>query len=344
MDPNSFIPKKEYYVPLSSVIQAPSAPIRHRKRYIARLKRFPFFTLFKLSLAALPTIIFGIFTIVFTLQQDASARATRQQDQHQADETNRRIIFKEYIDAVQGLLLEEHFHENQSKLLLIVRMHTLTVLRHLDGHRKRDVILFLYENGLLRHDRPPNVDLRGANLNEIKFVRSSTEACDLGYLYLPGVYAEKIVFNGCSLEGAIFENSSLVGARFDACYLMRSSFSNANLTRSQFHDSQLYATNFTDAVLVESSMESGFFQQVDFTNADLHRNCISDQLLNPVANGGTFPNIFLNTRFPNGSFSEIDTKNLATDGRAEPLVRYWLAHSRSRLCFSSANTMQHLRG
>ena len=297
---------------------------RTRKRYIEHLKQVPCFSLFKLSLAALPTVVFGIFTIVFTLQQDASARATRLQDQKQADETNHRIIFKEYIDGIKELLLDEHFQENMNKSLLLARVQTLTVLRHLDGHRKRDVILFLYENGLLRHDHPPNVDLRGANLNGMKFIRSSTEACDFRYLYLPGIYAESIAFDGCFLDEAVFDNASLVGARFDGCSLMQSNFVNTNLTRAQFHANLLYRANFTDASLVESSVDTGVFQQIDLTNTDLHRSHASDQVLNPMAHGGVSPNIFVNTRFPNGSFSEINKKDLIIHGQAKSLVQYLL--------------------
>ncbi|CAF4197515.1 unnamed protein product, partial [Adineta steineri] len=57
--------------------------MENRKKLSKRLN------IIKLLLAALPTVAFGVFTIVFTLQQDASAKATREQDQQQADETNR---------------------------------------------------------------------------------------------------------------------------------------------------------------------------------------------------------------------------------------------------------------
>jgi uncharacterized protein YjbI with pentapeptide repeats len=322
-----------------------SVPNQLRKKYIEHAKQVPCFSLFKLSLAALPTVVFGIFTIVFTLQQDASARATRQQDQQQADETNNRIIFKEYINGIKELLLDEHFQENMNKSLLLARVQTLTVLRHLDGHRKRDVILFLYENGLLRHDRPPNVDLRGANLIGMKFIQSSTEACDLKYLYLPGVYAENIVFDGCLLDEAVFEHASLVGARFGDCSLMQSNFANANLTRAQLRANLLYRANFTGASLVESSLETGVFQQVDLTNSDLYRSQASDQLLNPMAHGGVSPNIFVNTRFPNGSFSEINTKNLVTHGQAQSLVQYLLVNNLALyLLFCSAICIQRCPG
>ena len=45
--------------------------------------------------------------------------------------------------------------------------------------RKRDIILFLYESNLLRRDEERRIDLRGANLNGVRFEKSSAEACNL---------------------------------------------------------------------------------------------------------------------------------------------------------------------
>jgi uncharacterized protein YjbI with pentapeptide repeats len=300
----------------------PSTLIKRKKFRLKRLKKMECLNLLKLSLAALPTIVFGIFTIVFSLQQDASAKATREQDQRQADEINRRIIFKEYIDDMKEVLLDKHFQQNMNTSLLHIRIQTLTVLRNLDVVRKHDVILFLYENGLIRHDQTPIIDLHGADLTGMKFIKSSTEACQLPYLYLPGVYAENILFKGCFLNLAVFNNASMAGAIFRSCNLFNSSFTNTNLTKSQFRDSNLYLVNFTSTYLVQSSIEGGLFQRADLTNVDLDQSHISNNLLDSMSNAGVLPSIVLNTRYPNGSFSNIDTNDLILQGRAQSQVRF----------------------
>ena len=302
------------------IINMPSRLIKRQKKRLARLKQVPFMNLCKLSMAALPTIVFGVFTVIFTLQQDASARAMRQQDQRQADEINRRTTFKDYIDDVRALLLDDNFEYNIERSLLHIRVQTLTVLKHLDPDRKHDVIRFLYENRLIHLNETVRLDLRGADLSEIKFIKPLDGVCDLSFLYLPGVYAKNIVFDGCWLVAANFDDASMVGAQFHSCNMVTATFRNANLSQVKLDGNHLYNANFTSAYLVQSSIPRGTFHHVDLTNADLFQSDISDQLLHPLVVSGIGPNILLNTRYPNGSFSDIDTGNLIVDGQAQPQV------------------------
>ncbi|UJR17406.1 hypothetical protein I4U23_004301 [Adineta vaga] len=273
--------------------------------------------LFRLLFAALPTIVFGVFTIVFTLQQDASAKATRAQDQRQADEMNRRLIFKEYIDDMRELFLHENFEKNINKSLLHIRVQTLTVLKHLDPVRKHDVIIFLYENRLIRRDQPYTVQLHGADLSGMKFIKSSTEQCDLPHLYLPGINANNIIFRNCFLVEAVFDNAFMNDAIFDSCNLASASFSSANLTNAYLHNNQFFNATFSGTYLVQTSIKAGVFQKVNLTNVDLYRSDISHSLLYPMTIDGIEPNIILNTRFPNATISDIDTRNLILDGQAQ---------------------------
>ncbi|UJR07448.1 hypothetical protein I4U23_011734 [Adineta vaga] len=285
--------------------------MEHDMSSMKRLKKSSHhLNLLKILLAALPTIVFGVFTIVFTIQQNASARATREQDQRQADETNRRVIFKEYIDDMKELLLDENFKENSYKSLLHMRVQTLTALRNLDADRKHDIILFLYENHLIRHDKSPNIELHGADLTDVKFGKSSIEICDLTNISLPGISAQNIQFDGCLLTQARFNNALMSNAKFHSCQLAYVNFVKTNLTNAQFCDNQLYYANFTNALLTRTSIKGGVFQNVDLINTDLYKSDINDQLLYPLTNGGVMPNRFCNMRFPNGSFSKISNRNL----------------------------------
>ncbi|CAF0850739.1 unnamed protein product [Adineta steineri] len=271
----------------------------------------------KLLLAALPTVAFGVFTIVFTLQQDASAKATREQDQQQADETNRRLIFKEYIDDMTDLLLSKRYDTNINESLLHIRVQTLTVLRNLDGARKSDVIRFLYESHLIHSNQPIKVHLNGSDLTGLKFIKSSAESCDLTDIYLPGVYGENILFEGCLLDRAVFDHAEMCGTVFQSCSLVNSTFLETNLTKAHFQDNQLFAAKFNGALLSHSSIKGGVLQGMDFTNADLYQSDIDHEVFYPLAHGGLIANIFINARHPNGSFFAIDTNDLIVDGQAQ---------------------------
>ncbi|CAF5206243.1 unnamed protein product, partial [Rotaria magnacalcarata] len=78
MGENAIDFKREHSIVSSSIAQ-PSSDVVNRKK--ARSIRCV--SIFKLTLAALPTLVFGVFTIAFSLQQDAAAKAAREQDQRQ---------------------------------------------------------------------------------------------------------------------------------------------------------------------------------------------------------------------------------------------------------------------
>ena len=228
-----------------------------------------------LLVGALPTIVFGVFTIVFTQQQNAASQAAREQDQRQADENNQRILFKQYIDDIKELLLLVDGLKMKIETLLIhVRVRTLTVLKSLDASRKHDIILFLYESGLLDHVGDRAVDLRGANLNGVRFEKSSTEACDLDQLFLPGVFGEGIVFDGCAMTHAVFNNAAMPGAIFSSCMLDSASFSKANLKGARFHENMLSTSSFYGSDLSRSHIRGSFFAGVDLSNTDLYQSDI----------------------------------------------------------------------
>jgi hypothetical protein len=105
------------------------------KRRRISLKKIRCLNFCRLIFAALPTIVFGVFTVVFTLQQDSSARATREQNQQQEDETIRRTVFKEYIGDMKDLLLNRANNQTINKTLRHIRVQTLTVLQDLDVRR-----------------------------------------------------------------------------------------------------------------------------------------------------------------------------------------------------------------
>ena len=257
----------------------------------------------KLLLGGLPTIAFGVFTIIFTLQQNAASQAAREQDQQQADELNRRTLFKDYINSMNEMLLSDTFQTKTNKSLLLIQVRTLAVLQNLDAERKRDVILFLYRNGLLGSDGKYRVDLRGANLNGVRFAKSAAVSCDLTHLHLYGVDAENIIFDGCDLSRAVFRDSAMIGATFQSCFMERVKIFGVNLTRARFHDTELYESNFAGSTLVQSSIRGGILEKVQLDNVDLYQSDFDYDQLSSASAG---LELITNTRLPNGSFTSIN--------------------------------------
>ena len=110
----------------------------------------------------------------------------------------------DYIDIISERLLNPQFNRSNYEHLQTIRVKTLTALRHLDRDYKKEIIIFLYENNLIRStlSEEKRLNLDGADLsNGVEFRRSITNRCILNYLYLPGVFASNIIFDGCELEG-----------------------------------------------------------------------------------------------------------------------------------------------
>lgn len=108
----------------------------------------------KYSMTILPSVIFGIFTIIFSLQQSASNKLFREQDQNQAMEQVQRSIFDNYIDVISERLLSPYFHRSIRDHILSTRVKTLTTLRYLDSNHKRESFFFYMKINFLSH--PPH--------------------------------------------------------------------------------------------------------------------------------------------------------------------------------------------
>ena len=163
---------------------------------------------------------------------------------------------------------------------------------------------------MLRRDEERTIDLRGANLNGVRFEKSSAEACNLEGLYLPGILGEGTVFDGCTMTHAVFNNAVMPGATFSSCMLDTANFSKANLKGAQFHENILSGLSFYGSDLSKSSVRGGFFVNVNLANADLHQSDISNEFLFAALYNEQWTNDLANARLPNGSFIDIDSSNL----------------------------------
>jgi len=278
----------------------------------------------KLILGVIPSLVFGVFTVVFTLQQNAFSQATRQLEQQQEIQQRRQSVFDNCIDVISDLLVSPHFNRTDIRHLRPIREKVLTTLRQIDVRQKRDIIFFLYTNELIQTDIPLEyrLDLRGADLNNVQFIKSSTIRCDFIDLSLRGVLASNIVFSGCNLQSADFGESMMDGSLFHDCLMGFTRFVNANLTQATFDKNGLFIANLAGASMVQSTFISynTRLQTINFTNTNLFKsNITNEDLFGIDPDIGISTNIILNTRLPNGSFF-IDASQLLINGGAEEEV------------------------
>ena len=278
----------------------------------------------KMILAALPSIVFGLFTILFTLQQQRESQKNREQDQKQADERSIRASYENYISDVSALLLDRKFNRSNSDHLLHIRVKTLSVLRHVDAQRKRDILLFLYESRLIRKDMPQDtrLNLRGADLSDVQFIGTPDANWELHHLYLPGVRAANIVFRWCRLDYAVFDGAFMSNAVFHYSSIAYLSLHRVHAPDLQMSEIFFFKNDIRDAFLHRFHLNGAFLvlDTVDLSNSDLL------DLVNPQPelidrNILLVPKVILqNTRLPDGSFGPINHSDLVVDGGVETAV------------------------
>jgi uncharacterized protein YjbI with pentapeptide repeats len=136
---------------------------------------------------------------------------------------------------------------------------------------------------------------------------------NLSYIYLSGVIASNSHFENCQLKKSNFQGSFMDKSRFIGCSLEESTFSGIH----SIHNSSDWSKLF---ILIGASLKQSSFSNdnalsgINFINTDLFNSQLN--ISDPHNKNITLTN----TRLPDGSFSNIDSKGLIKDGGAEEQV------------------------
>src|SRR5215207_8388530 len=122
-----------------------------------------------------------------------------------------------YLGHMSQLPLElrslEGASQNAQELLMqVARARTLTVLQRLDGRRKRSVLQFLTEGGLIDRGNP-SIGLRGADLSDADLNEARLNETDLRGANLRGADLRGADLRGADLQGADLPEAILCGLR-----------------------------------------------------------------------------------------------------------------------------------
>ena len=115
----------------------------------------------RILLSASFPVIFGIFSVIFTIQQNIISQANREQDQRQANILRQQNIYDAYINDISALILSPSFNESNRHQLNYIGFKTVDIIKHLSKAQKRDIIFFLRNHELLSRNKPASqrVDL-----------------------------------------------------------------------------------------------------------------------------------------------------------------------------------------
>jgi len=196
-----------------------------------------------LQLLIIPAVLaVGGYGFTYTTSKNEQ-KSTQVRDQTERDITlddQREAALQAYIDKVSELLLHENLRESteDAEVRKIARVRTLTVLPRLDNERKRTVLLFLHESGLI--DKHKNIvtlsgaDLSGANLSDAHLNAANLSDAHLGDANLNGADLSYADLSGANLSAA-----NLIKADLSAATLSDAHLSQADLSRARLFNAKL---------------------------------------------------------------------------------------------------------
>src|SRR5215211_1566763 len=160
----------------------------------------------------------GVFTaqLVSIALDDRRTKESRELEAQRAHEA----ALQNYFEQVGTLLIEQPLHRASlgDNLSTVARAHSLAVLEGLDPLRKRILLQFLFESGLIHKDKPV-VSLAAANLGG-----ADLSGADL---------------NGADLSGADLRKADLRKAHMSEAILYEADMSGAILTRTNLSEAKL---------------------------------------------------------------------------------------------------------
>ncbi len=111
------------------------------------------------------------------------------------------------------MLLHEKLRESQpeEEVRTIARVRTLTVLPRLDGKRKRSVLQFLHESGVIKQGKS-DLNLRGADLKRADLIGVNLNGANLTGAFLGGAVPWGADLIGVNLTGTNLNVTTLIGA------------------------------------------------------------------------------------------------------------------------------------
>jgi hypothetical protein len=182
----------------------------------------------------------------------------RQEARDLEAQRTREAALQNYFEAVGELLIEKPLRRSSpgDNLSTVVRAQTLSVLEGLDPDRKRILLLFLYESGLIHKDKPvvslAVANLSRANLSRANLSRANLSGANLGGANLRGANLSQARLNEVDLSGAYLYQADLSEADLIRSVLIEANLSGANLRGSNLYGSNLGWTKRSEAGLTDA--------------------------------------------------------------------------------------------
>jgi hypothetical protein len=231
-----------------------------------------------LDLLIVPSVLaIGGYLFTRSENQRTLEDADRQRalDREISDERRQDDMLQAYLDGMSRLLTDKEQPLHSAKWgdspSTVARARTLTVLGRLDRERKRSVVQFLFESGLIYKERTllDESNLIKRQHNIVSLTHADLSGANLSGAVLFDVDLFRANLFRAKLQGATLFRDNLREANLSEADLSGADLSEANLNEAQLFDAKLGLANLSGAVLYKAYLSKAYLLGADLSGANL---------------------------------------------------------------------------
>lgn len=230
-----------------------------------------------LELLIIPLAI-ALIGIYFTRTERETEREFNHSKLHTeiniAKDKSDELKFMDFQDKISNLVIDHKINDLDSLIPVvstIARARIFTLSHTIDARFKGNLILFIYELGLILKDNPvvnlddvhlANTHLFWKNLDEIDLSRALMVESDI-----TSTSFDNAKFKVTIAADSDFRFCSFVDADLSHALLTNCNFVEANFTNAVFNNSLLYDSKFDDAILDKADLSKAHISEAQLANA-----------------------------------------------------------------------------
>ncbi len=206
-------------------------------------------------------------------------RSDQKREQEMAIDNQRETLLQSYLDRLSELLLEKNLRASQpdEEVRNVARARTLTVLSRLDAVRRRSVLDFLLDSGLISiidmdyadfsgitadsYQSPPYINLK---LAKVKF-----RYAHLTHFELENVNLKRTNFSWAKLSHIKAPHANLQSANLSHTHLSHLDLRCSDLTSADLRGARLCHVILSGTNLSRADLRGVTLNDIDLSNADL---------------------------------------------------------------------------
>jgi uncharacterized protein YjbI with pentapeptide repeats len=223
------------------------------------------------------------------------SRQQRNREMEIAEQRAQDEALQAYLDQMSQLLTDKerplHRAQARDSLSTVARARTLTVLSRMEKDRKRSVVQFLYESGLIKKNTPV-VELHGAHLGKANLRRANLLEADLSWADLSRANLSDADLSGADLRWTELSNADLRGANLRAADLGHANLRSADLRWAYLREADLREAHLGKANLHGADLRGANLGGADLSWTELSRVSVTQEQLDQTKSleGATMPN------------------------------------------------------